>query len=117
MYETIFIMTQEDKQLLIQDLCTRLPYHVIVDYNGANVDLTQYVHSVKLENCKPNLRPMSNMTKDERYEYNNLCIKNDSQDTIKSIDQLNSNHFDYRGLIEKGLAFEAPEGMYNIKTK
>ena len=31
------------------------------------------------------------------------------------IDWLNSHHFDYRGLIKKGLALEAPEGMYNIK--
>jgi hypothetical protein len=30
------------------------------------------------------------------------------------IDWLNSHHFDYRGLIEKRLAFEAPEGMYEI---
>ena len=36
---------------------------------------------------------------------------------IKFIDWLNANHFDYRGLIEKGLALEAPEGMYNIKEK
>ena len=27
-------------------------------------------------------------------------------------DWLNAHHFDYRGLIEKGLAIEAPEGMY-----
>lgn len=30
------------------------------------------------------------------------------------IDWLNTYHFDYRGLIEKGLALEAPEGMYEI---
>ena len=28
---------------------------------------------------------------------------------------LNSHHFDYRGLIEKGLALEAPEGMYKTE--
>jgi hypothetical protein len=33
------------------------------------------------------------------------------------IDWLNAHHFDYRGLIEKGLALEAPEGMYNTKTE
>jgi hypothetical protein len=33
------------------------------------------------------------------------------------IDWLNKHHFDYRGLIEKGLALEAPEGMYSIKDK
>ena len=33
---------------------------------------------------------------------------------LKLIDWLNSHHFDYRGLIEKGLALPAPEGMYKI---
>ena len=31
----------------------------------------------------------------------------------KAVDWLNAHHFDYRGLIEKGLALEAPNGMYN----
>jgi len=34
--------------------------------------------------------------------------------SIKIFDWLNKHHFDYRGLIEKGLALEAPEGMYNV---
>ena len=33
---------------------------------------------------------------------------------MDAIDWLNKNHFDYRGLIKKGLAIEAPEGMYNF---
>ena len=36
---------------------------------------------------------------------------------VKLIDWLNAHHFDYRGLIDKGLAIEAPEGMYKIKEK
>jgi hypothetical protein len=67
------------------------------------------------------------MTKEERNEYFNI-IKNTidfyncpkSEDIcflIIPIDWLNSHHFDYRGLIEKGLALEAKEGMYNIKEK
>jgi hypothetical protein len=35
---------------------------------------------------------------------------------VKLIDWLNAHHFDYRGLIDKGLAIEAPEGMYNLKN-
>ena len=67
-----------------------------------------------LSEVKPYLRPMSSMTEEEKAEYHSLC---DSYygiyfDTVDSIDWLNAHHFDYRGLIEKGLAIEAPEGMY-----
>ena len=33
---------------------------------------------------------------------------------MDAIDWLNARHFDYRGLIEKGLALEAPEEMYKF---
>lgn len=118
------------EQLLIKDLCARLPYHLLGrDAFGKTREMkviyptgTIIAQEIDGENCSscgfiPYLRPMSSMTKDERYEYNNLCIKNSSQDTAKSIDWLNAHHFDYRGLIEKGLALEAPEGMYNTKTE
>ena len=68
-------------------------------------------------NIKPYLRSLSSMTEEEKEEYHELC---DSYygiyfDSINSIDWLNKRHFDYRGLLEMGLALEAPEGMYNIK--
>lgn len=44
-------------------------------------------------------------------------IKYPSAFSMDAIDWLNAHHFDYRGLIEKDLAIEAPEGMYNIKEK
>ena len=71
---------------------------------------------------------MSSMTEEERKEYYSTQseythrIYPDSADfsehteyswTAKTIDWLNANHFDYRGLIPKGLAIEAKEGMYN----
>ena len=72
---------------------------------------------------KPYLRPMSSMTEEEKKEYKKLCDERVFKyalewvtkwfDTPNSIDWLNAHHFDYRGLIEKGLAIEAPEGMYN----
>ena len=67
----------------------------------------------------PYLRPMSSMTEEEEIEYDATfaTIKTadghyDSAMTYKSFDFLNSHHFDYRGLIKKGLALEAPKGMY-----
>ena len=33
----------------------------------------------------------------------------------KISDWLNAHHLDYRGLIEKGLALEAPEGIYKTE--
>lgn len=88
---------------------------------------------VRLEDCQPYLRPMSSMTKEEKEELSHLLPKDWSVeidklnnfyfDTSPSIfmeidvflniiDWLNAHHFDYRGLIEKGLALEALKGMY-----
>ena len=121
-------MTQEDKQLLLKDLSARLPYGVMIQipelfYPQRKVieklvtidDLWHFNdNGIYIENVKPYLRPMSSMTEEEKEEYHKLC---DSYygiyfDSIDSIDWLNANHFDYRGLIEKGLALEAENGMY-----
>jgi hypothetical protein len=82
---------------------------------------------------KPYLRLMSSMTEEEKDELNNLfngtfqyfnqrvisaewdnneAVFVGELDCSKLIDWLNAHHFDYRGLIEKGLALEAPGGMY-----
>ena len=57
---------------------------------------------------------MSSMTEEEKniYEYN----RNSNVEVVRMalFDWLNEHHLDYRGLIEKGLALEAPEGMYEI---
>ena len=83
-----------------------------------------------ISECKPYLRPMSSMTEEERKEWENTFDsvydyapgENEDNDNIvgwhdepcaESFDWLNAHHFDYRRLIEKGLAIEAPEGMYN----
>ena len=82
---------------------------------------------------KPYLRPMSSMTKEEKEEWHatfdsvyDLVPGGDpdneddyddnwhEQPGIESYDWLNEHHFDYRGLIEKGLALEATENMYQI---
>ena len=61
----------------------------------------------------PYLRPMSSMTEEERKEYQAFFNYDGVEYPEEYIDWLNAHHFDYRGLIEKGLALEAPEGMYS----
>lgn len=80
-----------------------------------------------IEKNLPFLRPMSSMTEDEYEQYRKFSYygaagyrNNDYKEMIatpsfEKLDFLNAHHFDYRGLIEKGLALEAPEGMYQIK--
>lgn len=83
-----------------------------------------------IDDVKPYLRSTSSMTNEEEKEYNSFIIGQQPFDSDFSaypiehkllyefdinsyIDWLNAHHFDYRGLIGKGLALEAPEGMYN----
>jgi len=125
-------MTQEEKQLLLKDLSTRLPYEVKLD-NGLklrSIDaLTQIVSCSgsdrKVDYVKPYLRPMSSMTEEEKEELRQqFCYEWEENitelmyysieigDADCFIDWLNAHYFDYRGLIEKGLALEAPKDMY-----
>ena len=117
-------MTQEDKELLLKDLCARLAYHTRVkvwlkdgtteegpldlEHNYGDVlrDAFYYNEIVKI---KPYLFPLSSMTEEQKKEYNLLrnIVDNELYDTWESIDYLNAHHFDYRGLIEKGLAIYA----------
>ncbi len=118
-------MTQEEKQLLLKDLCARLPYEVIVKYKSrekeGNVKITSgnigYVAELGngwWKECKPYLRPMASMTEEEENEYRAInCYEGLFPHNEDALDYVLSHHFDYRGLIEKGLALEAPEGMYN----
>lgn len=126
-------MTQEEKQLLLKDLCARLPYGVMcrLSAKGANISITEKLELGGLEHfiygtmdVKPYLRPMSSMTEEEKEEVRRrfcdeweesimeLYYSIEIRDVDCFIDWLNEHHFDYRGLIEKGLALEAPEGMY-----
>ena len=125
-------MTQEEKELLLKDLSVRLPYGVkLKRFDGEIVKLTPLLFATfAIENFKPYLRPMSSMTEEEFLEYNNIkynkvtCRDNWKRIDIgkfqnvgiipieEYLDWLNEHHFDYRGLIEKGLALEAPEGLY-----
>ena len=114
-------MKQEDKELLLKDLCARLPYGVIC-YNSdtesnfklcdvADIDsgypTFDYGYG-ELETVKPYLRPMSSMTEEEEEEYDRLNVYELGlfPHTEEAFDWLNAHHFDYRGLIDKGLAIE-----------
>ena len=74
-------MTQEERDLLIKDLCTRLPYGVKVEYENKIFDV-EYVcpmyEEVKLDipetwtidvsEVKPYLFPLSSMTEEQKNE-------------------------------------------------
>lgn len=148
-------MRKEDKDLLLKDLCSRLPYRVKCERYGKAYELVEidikrglvYVlrndwytptslpYSIKRnDDIRPYLRPMSSMTEEEKKEYieyagydieesvngrhyefylKDLCGTSDNPSVnVSGIDWLNSHHFDYRGLIERGLALEAPKDMY-----
>lgn len=112
-------MTQEEKQLLIKDLCTRLPHGVMYDNKPEQPKKLLPISPYKIEDIKPYLRPMSSMTEEERKEYNkylfhgaSIGLMSNTETAYELIDWLNSHYFDYRGLIEKGLALEAPNDMY-----
>ena len=97
-----------------------------------------YYWDAYIDNVKPYLRPMSSMTEEEFNELHELCPHSvfnatnvpgwivgingsdygriaRTDEIMVFIDWLNKNMFDYRGLIEKGLALMAPKGMYKIE--
>ena len=130
-------MTQENsKQLLLKDLCARLPYKIKISipklftnkeqvetlneiFKG-NDDLYRVNDSgILIENIKPYLFPLSNMTEEQEKEYRKVCeldtetlSKHPMDETpfpalYNYQDWLNKNNFDYRGLIPMGLAIDA----------
>lgn len=129
-------MIQEKKDLLLKDLCARLPYSAKAQYYGIYEEDTMYdtIYSIyvigngtvevgigqyglHIEDIKPYLFPLSSMTEEQGKEleeidpefYSLICGNGDicvSMD-VRGYDWLNKNHFDYRGLIEKGLAIDA----------
>lgn len=116
-------MKQEERKLLLTDLCGRIPYNtkVLFVYSDGTSETSEMglggLHDIRVGDAegKPFLRPMSSMSKVEKQDYAYITERwmYDAEHTIsESIDWLNERHFDHRGLIGMGLALEAPEGMY-----
>ena len=125
-------MTQEQKDILLKDLCARLPYGVKVEYENEIFDV-EYVcpmyEEVKLDipetwtidvsEVKPYLFPLSSMTEEQKKEYDSIIYHNVELHWEKYYDVIdvdwyeelhdfyNKNHLDYRGLIPMGLANDA----------
>lgn len=108
-------MTKEEKKLLLIDLCGRLLFGVICNSKPYRNILfnTSYILHIEEYEIKPYLRPMSSMTEVERQIYETMSRGYTVIQQATFFDWLNEHHFDYRGLIDKGLALEAPSDMYN----
>ena len=122
-------MEKEDKEILLRDLCARLPYGVkvktpnddevytLLSLNpnkgiaviGMPFDDVFATSKVKVEDIKPYLRPMSSMTEKEEEEYEEV-VRGSFE---KQLEFYQRKHLDFRGLIPKGLAIEATEDMYS----
>jgi hypothetical protein len=125
-------MTQEEKNLLLQDICARLPYgvkcqcydgRIIASLTGVKSETELYFHEfdwkeddgiVEIEFCKPYLFPISSMTEEqckELYDISEIRITFTPDRMIgvykNTIEWFLKNHIDYNGLIEKGLAIDA----------
>lgn len=116
-------MKQEDKELLLKDVCSRLPYGVKVQTTYINlksgerkdigidvlttVEISMLIDGI--EEHKPYLFPMSSITEKQKKELNILrtYVSLNKNKEYLLFDWLNKNHFDYRGLIPKGLAIDA----------
>ena len=115
-------MTQEEKDLLLKDLCARLPYGVKVFYEYVdNLNKKTYGYSLTLNTwcidemkaekavVKPYLFPLSSMTEEQKKEYQYITERwmyDSSYSISDSIDWLNKNHFDFRNLIGRNLAID-----------
>ena len=115
-------MKQEDKELLLRDLCARLPYGVKVLYENDvfNIDyissMYEEVHldivdnyTIGVSDVKTYLFPLSSMTPKQKAELSMIVVG--EEDLFKAflieVEFYHKHHIDYRGLIPKGLAIDA----------
>ena len=100
-------MTQEDKELLLKDLCARLPYGLKVKCEkysfpvtilyGSNIDEVKFKETGGIENIctiKPYLFPFSSMTKGQKEELNKKFNVRFLGNTICSIHYHSEGYWD-----------------------
>lgn len=112
-------MNKENKLIVFQDICARLPYGVKCKFTGIQtpVKVTKIDTDIGMicgtgddgkdyavfnGSYKPYLFPISSMTEEQEKDYNTCHLY-----YITKIDWLNAHLFDYQGLIEKRLAIDA----------
>lgn len=110
-------MKQEDKDLLLTDLCARLPYKVRckvdkikfegelreieLSYNMARLYNVENDESenVYVYDCKPYLFPLSSMTEEQKKEYNRLKH------------EIPVCHYEYGDVVEEIELYDSPESF------
>ena len=117
-------MTQEDRQILLKDLSSRLPYGVRYrrfawDDKQGEECISAKIYSISpdgyvrnyhedesdyIDNVRPYLFPFSSITKKTLEE---LSAYIDIKNAYVAVEFFNSHHIDYRGLIDDGLAIDA----------
>lgn len=123
-YKVILNTPNGNKSLLA--LVKSKKYNTIIEYDdycGNENNISEWKGG-DVEFVKPYLRPMSSMTKEEYKELKLISpyygfapyeFIGDWCPNYEMVDWLNKKMFDYRGLIKKGLAIEAPKGMYKTE--
>jgi hypothetical protein len=113
-------MTQEEKELLLKDICARLPYGVVIHFDEKTDQDDERLYGMRenggkflindafsIEEIKPYLFPLSSMTEEHQREEYYICKEYIIGYESNLIDFYNKYHYDYRGLIPKGLAIDA----------
>ena len=112
------------RELKPMDNGINIPVNQVCDITLKKTLNTDIINDFDNDNIvlKPYLRPMSSMTEEEK-QWSRWYQQDAKSDNFmlymsRYVEWLDSNHFDWRTdgngktLIEKGLALEAPEGMY-----
>lgn len=124
-------MTQNEKDILLKDLCSRLPYGVKIAMPGlwdSKITIEPLKEIFKgddglfrvngnghcIEYIKPYLLPLSSMTEEQREEFDismdmgyAAAYNAEINCANRMIDFFHKHHIDYRGLIPMGLAIDA----------